>query len=600
MDWNTACESLKTRMFALADCPWSGTVEYRRGGALRLTGNGDSLSIEAPDLSGMARGLYQAAQAIRRGEPLPAMEQKRHFASCGAMLDMSRGGVMTVAAVKRYIDYHAALGLNLLMLYTEELYPAEAYPYFGYLRGRYTREELTELDDYAAQSGVELVPCIQTLAHLAQFLQWEEHAQIRDTDDCLLIDEPETYRFIEACVASVKRCFRSRRIHIGMDEAHGVGLGRYLEKHGVQDRFALLNRHLQRVVEICRAQGFSPIMWSDMFFRLGSKTNDYYDLDAIVPGEAAAAIPDVALCYWDYYHTEESFYAGMLKRHRDLGRETVFAGGIWTWSGFLPHASLTEATACPALRACLKAGVQTVLATLWGDDGCETNYFLALNLLAVYAEHCWRGTACTAAGARLTGERLSGLDQAVMDAFDAFYPDAEDHRAGKGLFYCDPLYPLTFGLWDLREYADTLSRGLAALKDRRDDPRCEYAFLLLSIAQQKLDWITNLRPAYEAGNRGRVRAMAQTQIPALCALYERFYSVFRTQWETTYKQNGWETHCIRIGGTVQRLKDAQRQLLRWADGETDRVEALEETPLCALRRHGRQDYSVFAFAQNLR
>jgi len=598
MEWNAACGELRGRMFGLTGCDWDGTIEYRKGESLRLAWNGDTLVIEAPDLSGTARGLYQAAQAIRRGEPLPAIEQKRRFASCGAMLDMSRGGVMNVASVKKYIDCHAALGLNLLMLYTEDTYPVEDYPYLGYLRGRYTRKELRELDAYAAQAGVELVPCIQTLAHLAQFLQWDENAGLRDTGDCMLIDEEKTYRFIRACVASVKQCFRSTRIHIGMDEAHGVGLGRYFEKHGAQDRFALLTRHLNKVVEICKAQSYRPLMWSDMFFCLGSKTNDYYDLNAVVPENTIAEIPDVALVYWDYYHRDEAFYTAMLSRHRELGREIAFAGGNWTWSGFLPHVSLTDATAYPALRACLKAGVQTVLATHWGDDGCETDYFLALSQLAIYSEHCWLGGACTEDAVHKAGERLTGLDHTAFSAFDAFYCDSEDHRSGKGLFYCDPLYPLTFNLWDLRGYADKLTQGLAVLQSRRGDPRCEYAYLLLAIVQKKLAWVEALRPAYEAKDRVKVRAMAENQLPELCGLYERFLAVFRKQWEETFKKNGWETHCVRIGGVIQRLKDVQMELLRWTDGDLATVAALEEPPLPAARRNGRQDYEVFTFPQH--
>lgn len=597
MEWNTACTALRRRMFALAGCQWNGTIKYKQGAALRLTRNEDTIVIEAPDLSGVARGLYQAANAIQYGEPLPVTEQKRHFASCGAMLDMSRGGVMTVESVKKYIDCHAALGLNMLMLYTEDTYPVDGYPYLGYLRGRYTREELCELDEYAAQAGVEMIPCIQTLAHLAQFLQWEENADIRDTDHCMLIDEPKTYAFIQACISTIKQCFRSNRIHIGMDEAHGVGLGRYLVKHGFQDRFALLNRHLKKVVDICREQGLKPIMWSDMFYHLGSKTNDYYDTEAVVPDHVIAEIPDVALCYWDYYHQNEAFYTAMLDRHRQLGKELTFAGGIWTWTGFLPHVSRTEATAYPALRACLKAGIQTVLATHWGDDGCETNYFLALSQLAIYSEHCWLGDACTADAVHLLGQRLSGLDQAALEAFGAFYADTEDHRTGKGLFYCDPLFPLVANLWDLSGYKDRLAEGIAALDERRNDPRCEYAWLLLSIAYHKLAWIEDLRPAYLAGDRDKIRKMAHDQIPELCALYERFFAVFRLQWEHTNKKSGWETHCVRIGGVIKRLEDARDELLCWADGEQEHIEALEEAPLCAKRRQGRQDFVVFAFPQ---
>lgn len=446
------CEALRRRMFALAGCDWTGEVCFKEGEELSLLMDGERLTVEAPDISAAARGLFLAACALRDGKNIPELHQTRHIASCGMMLDMSRGGVMTVEAVKGMIDAHAALGLNLMMLYTEDTYTVPEAPYLGYLRGRYTEKELREMDDYAAESGVELVPCVQTLAHLEQFLQWDVNRDIKDNDCVLMIDEPKTYAWIRAALTALRRCFRTNRIHIGMDEAHGVGLGEYYQKHGAVNRFELLNRHLNRVVDICKELGFKPIMWSDMFYRLGSKNNDYYDTDAVVPESAIAQIPDVALCYWDYYHTDEQFYAGMLEGHRKMGKEVVFAGGIWTWSGILPHVRKTNATMYPALRACLKAGIGTVLATLWGDDGCETDYRLALNQLPIYSEHVWLGEDCTRAEVERMGERLTGLSEACFNAMGAFYADDEDHRPGKGLFYCDPLYPLAEGLWDLTGY----------------------------------------------------------------------------------------------------------------------------------------------------
>ena len=126
-------------------------------------------------------------------------------------------------------------------------------------------------------------------------------------------------------------------------------------------------------------------MWSDMFFRLGSKTNDYYDIEIDIPQQVIDGMPPVDLCYWDYYHEDEAFYDHMLTQHARMGARTVFAGGIWTWSGFLPHVKKTEATMFPALRACARHGVDTVLATMWGDDGAETNVLLGSALLPIFS-----------------------------------------------------------------------------------------------------------------------------------------------------------------------------------------------------------------------
>lgn len=591
------CEALRQRMFALAGCDWAGEVCFKEGEELSLLMDGERLTVEAPDISAAARGLFLAACALRDGKDIPELHQTRHIASCGMMLDMSRGGVMTVEAVKGMIDAHAALGLNLMMLYTEDTYTVPEAPYLGYLRGRYTEKELREMDDYAAESGVELVPCVQTLAHLEQFLQWDVNRDIKDNDCVLMIDEPKTYAWIRAALTALRRCFRTNRIHIGMDEAHGVGLGEYYQKHGAVNRFELLNRHLNRVVDICKELGFKPIMWSDMFYRLGSKNNDYYDTDAVVPESAIAQIPDVALCYWDYYHTDEQFYAGMLEGHRKMGKEVVFAGGIWTWSGILPHVRKTNATMYPALRACLKAGIGTVLATLWGDDGCETDYRLALNQLPIYSEHVWLGEDCTRAEVERMGERLTGLSEACFNAMGAFYADDDDHRPGKGLFYCDPLYPLTEGLWDLTGYREGLEEGIKTLERHLDDSRCEYAWLAMRIALEKLNWVNELRPAYLRGDKAVVLTMANEKLPAMRELYVKMMSVWREQWESGRKRNGWETICARLGAVIARLDDVQRILLRWADGTIECVEELDEMPLPASRLCGRQDYHTMSFPQ---
>lgn len=597
MEWMNKCEALKQRMFAFANCDWDGQVDFRQGETLRLALEGNRLTVEAPDLSGMGRGLFQAACALCEGKEIPKLDQRRHISSCGMMLDMSRGGVMTVEAVKGMIDAHAALGLNMMMLYTEDTYTVPEAPYLGYLRGRYSEAELRELDDYADACGVELVPCVQTLAHMEQFLQWDVNRDIKDNDCVMMIDEPRTYEWIRSALTAVSRCFRSRRIHIGMDEAHGVGLGQYYQKHGPTDRFELLNRHLNRVVEICQELGLKPIMWSDMFYRLGSKINDYYDTDAVIPASAIEKIPDVALCYWDYYHTDESFYTGMLRGHRQMGKEVVFAGGIWTWSGLLPHVQKTNATAYPALRACLKEKVDTVLATLWGDDGCETDYRLALSQLPIYSEHVWLGEDCEKAEVERMGERLTGLPLDCFNAMGAFYMDERDLRPGKGMVYCDPLYPLTEGLWDLSGYRETLEKGVRTLEAHLEDARCEYAWLVMKIALDKLDWIHQLRPAYLRGDKQQVLTLATEVLPELRKLYVRLLNVWRDQWEEARKRNGWETICARLGAVLARLDDAQHVLVRWAEGKIDRVEELDETPLPASRQFGREDYHTMSFPQ---
>ena len=89
---NEKFEGLKRRMFALAGCDWAGEVCLKDGDELSLSLDDGCLTVEAPDLSAAGRGLFLAACALRDGGDVPKLHQKRHIASCGMMLDMSRRG----------------------------------------------------------------------------------------------------------------------------------------------------------------------------------------------------------------------------------------------------------------------------------------------------------------------------------------------------------------------------------------------------------------------------------------------------------------------------------------------------------------------------
>lgn len=564
------------------ELPWPVEVSVDAG--LCVTLHEEQASIAAEDLSALGRGYFLLSRAVREGQTELALWQSRRFASCGAMLDMSRGGVMRVEAVKRYIDQLAALGMNLLMLYTEDTYEVPEYPALGYLRGRYSQAELKEMDDYAASMGMELVPCIQTLGHMAQFLQWFENGALRDQADVLMIDEEKVYDLIRAEIRSMRACLRSRRIHIGMDEAHGVGLGNYYLKHGATNRFELLCRHLGRVVEICKEADFSPMMWSDMFFRIGSKTNEYYDENAEITEEITKLIPEVDMVYWDYYHQDEATYDRMLTLHEQMGRKVVFAGGIWTWSGFLPQVKRTVATMDPALKACAAHRVETVIATLWGDDGAETDYLMASGMLPIFSERCWQGEACTEEEIRLSGECLTCLPRAVLDAYGDFYPSTKDDRPGKRLIWSDLLYPIFDQTGDTWE--GMLARTQSALETLRpyeDRLECHYAAELMRLLLMKAPLVRDLRAWYLAGEKEKLRRATEETIPALLEAYDRLMLVHRQLWQCNRKRFGWEVLSLRYGAVTGRLKDVQYELRRYLSGEQSTVEELEEEPL-ALHR----------------
>ena len=77
-------------------------------------------------------------------------------------IECSTGSTPTVQTIKRYIDYTSAFGYNQIYLGVTDAYKIPEQPYFNYNRGGYTKEQVQEIDSYAAAHGRELRVNFQT------------------------------------------------------------------------------------------------------------------------------------------------------------------------------------------------------------------------------------------------------------------------------------------------------------------------------------------------------------------------------------------------------------------------------------------------------
>lgn len=536
------------------------------------------------------RGLGLLLEAISKGKDNFSITETPQFSTNGAMFDCSRNAVMKPETVKTIMRKMAIMGLDTLMLYTEDTYEVPQRPYIGYLRGRYTHAELTALDQYAEKLGIEIVPCIQTLAHLTQILKWEVMAEYRDTEDILLADTDQTYELIEELIVAASKPFRSKRIHIGMDEAHQLGLGRYLELYGYQRRFEIMLRHLEKVLSITQKYNLEPMIWSDMFFRLGSKTGDYYDLESQIPEDIIEKIPKgVRFVYWDYGHQDESFYKEWIKRHRILGSDPIFAGGIWTWAVMCTNYGKTFINTNAALEACKKEGVREVFATLWGDDGAENNHYTGLLGLQLFAEH---GYSRQLSEEKLK-ERFEFCNQASYNAFlDLKYFDEtpgtnpgnlESYRPSKYLLWQD----LLLGLFDANIKGLPLSEHYVKLADKfrlyKQDPNWDFLFSvyerLAVVLAKKADMGLRISEAYKSGEKDVLAKFIQEELPELQKEIGQLRKEHRNLWHTTYKPFGWEVLDIRYGGLLSRLDTVLWRLEEYLAGKIAKIPELEEPKL---------------------
>ncbi len=526
----------------------------------------------------------------------------------GIMLDCSRNGVRTVFSIKKLIDYMSVMGYDTLQLYTEDTLKADFDPYIGYLRGGYSQEEIKEIDLYAAQKGIELVPCVQTLGHLEKLFKWNKHREINDIDGILLIDEPKTYEYIDNMFALTSKCFTSKKINIGMDEAGFIGRGQYLDKFGYRAKEELMLRHLYKVVEIAKKYGYRPMMWADMFYRLGEKdcfesTEKYTFSQNIIQN-----IPkDVDLIYWNYFQRDEKIHLRKLQEHKMLkpANEIVYAGGAVTWSGFSPLNSIGIQSCKVALKMCRKEGIGNALVTLWGDDGTECSHLSVLPSLMCFAEFA-RGNF-DESSIKEKFEKTFGI------SFDEFLkvdlPNTLDcsKLSKKGMeklvAESEPV-PENIVNWDVLStskimlYSDYflgfndfgVSKGVSKIYEQISKelaPLTSGQFGYIFDTQKKLADVLVLkyelgvytREFYQQGNREELKTLIECAYKPLIQKIEIFYEAFKKQWFLENKGYGFEIHAVRCGGLIQRTKDCIELLENYVDGAIDKIEELEETLL---------------------
>ncbi|KAI9249764.1 glycoside hydrolase superfamily [Phascolomyces articulosus] len=504
--------------------------------------------------------------------------EQNQFDTQGVMVDCSRNGVLRLASIHTLLCNMALMGLNMLQLYTEDTYEVDGEPLFGYLRGRYNRRELTCIDDYAFDLGIEVVPCIQTLGHLGQILQWPHYAYLRDNTEVLLAESEATYDFIEKIIQTAASPFRSKRIHLGMDEAHGVGEERYRQLFGYKEPTRIFVDHLQKVNEICTRLGLQPMIWSDT--AKNNTLQGYYDENnnpAETSSDLVESIPsNMELVYWDYYHTSTDLYTQKLQQHRELGcQQPWMANAAWTWSRFWTALPFTfeSVRASTVVAKNRENGVRNTFITIWGDEGNECDVFSAFPALCYYAEHGY----CTQeeVNVPLLKRNFEGICGATFDDW-VFASKIDDTPSGnpitvrthympnisKWLLWEDPFLSFLspqYAEEDLETHYGSIAAHLFDVMDGKNgrhpmNERLELPARIASVLALKCHLRQRLVEAYRHRDYQRLYDLAQGRLTRLREEVELLWRYHRSLWMKMYKPFGWEVLELRYGGLRTRLE----------------------------------------------
>ena len=496
----------------------------------------------------------------------------KRIGDTGVMLDCARNAVIKPSQAKKMIALCALLGFNFFELYVEDCLEVDGEPYFGYMRGRFTQAEIKDLDAYAKLFGVELTLAIQTLAHMERlFFHWREYYSILDKRDVLLVDDPRTYELLENVLKTCRKCLSTNRINIGMDEAFDLGLGKFLVQHGYEEKGSIIRRHLQKVLELCQKYDFKPSMWADMFY------------EDMKEGKYEGIPKNVELIYWDYGVKKAGAIRERFAQMKPSGAGYSFAGCALKFVGFAPHNRRSELSVDSEMEELVESGVQTYRMTAWADDGAEAAQFSILPAFCYFAGQNIGETKeytqdiCKAISG-YTYDEFCLLDN--VNYLNEENKDSEMFNPCKHLFYADPFIGVeeVAALPTYPAEYEKISAQLKPLCKRKSE--YNYLFKTMYSLSRFLAYKSYLvEELYFAYNKKDKEGLATSlsRVKTSLSRLNTFMKAYETQWRTECKELGFEVQQIRMHGLKGRLQYIAKRLEEYINGETDRIEELEET-----------------------
>ena len=258
---------------------------------LQVTANGIRLGA-ATDI-GALRGLETLLQLLRldeRGVTLPGIDirDEPRFPWRGLMIDSSRH-FMPVDMVKRNLDGMAAVKLNVLHwhLVDDQGFRVEslALPQLHELASDgdyYTRAQIRDIQDYAADRGIRVVPEFDLPGHGSAWLtafpelasapgpyEIERSWGIFDPTVNPIIEE--TYTMLDTFFEEMADLFDDEFLHIGGDENNGnhwlanPEIVAFMKENGYKEPLELQRYFNERVLEILTKYGKRMVGWDEIF-----------------------------------------------------------------------------------------------------------------------------------------------------------------------------------------------------------------------------------------------------------------------------------------------------------------------------------------------
>ncbi len=342
----------------------------------------ENVEILAPSSAGLFYGVQTLLQMVEgQGHeaklPVAQIHDWPTLAYRGVMIDFSEGELLRVAEVERQIDLMARFKANQYYFYTEASIEFEGYEVVN-PNGRYSREEVRHVIDYARQRHIDVVPCMELYGHMHNLFRFEKFADLGLPRYGGEFDprNPRMYEVMDNWIEQTTKLFPSPWYHVGFDEPWSLG------KIGLvpgKDPFKGFMDVLAHVSEKAKSHGKRVMFWADIDQGASTLSNHPELIKDIPPG--TIAVP------WIY--EVRTNYTPFVEPLAKQDVPTIVAPGVWNWNELFPdfHRSFFNINGLTATGK--KYHTLGMLNTTWTDSR-QTIYRLTWPGLAFGAAAAWQ------------------------------------------------------------------------------------------------------------------------------------------------------------------------------------------------------------------
>lgn len=365
------------------------------GEGYRLDLTADDCVITTADAAGERHARATLAQLrTHYGARIPTLTitDAPVFAVRGAMLDVSRDRIPTMAEFGRIIPLLASFKFNHLQLYVEHTVAYAGHEAAWAGLDPLTPDELRALDALCAAHGIELAANQNCFGHLSGFLKlpayqhlaeiavdgtWDFNGLVTRTGPFSLCpSEPAALTFISDLLAQLCPLIRSPWVNIGCDETFDVGQGKSRAAVAQRGRAPVYLDFVRQVCALVQSHGKRPQFWADI---------------ALEHPEYLHELP-ADLCGLAWGYEGDARFGAWCSSLIASGHTAWVCPGTSSWRSFTGRTSERRANLLAAAEQGAAHGASGFLVTDWGDIGHRQQWPISLHGLAEAAHRAWSGT----------------------------------------------------------------------------------------------------------------------------------------------------------------------------------------------------------------